>query len=176
MGFGGLFNEENALTNSANQFGLLAGQMQQNAANEQATALDNQANVAIQQTAQNVALQQRNIENAAGTQAEQYLSSGVEDVGTPIAVQNETNQLGQMQINSMLQQGQLQASLLRTQADYAQDQGLEAMLGARGSADINTLQNEVNQTQTKDQFMNSLIGGIVPGIVQGGFSILKGLI
>lgn len=161
MGLGGVKKSENSLTSLQNslvdsqntqldfqtQLSAIGGKMQQKAANQQADDLNAQADVAVMQSAQQAALQQRSVDITAGNQMEAYASGGVEQQGTPLAMVNETRAIGDIQVQSIKQQGALQAQLLRSQAGQAQQVGLSDLLSSQAQGTINSGQKILNQGQ-----------------------------
>jgi hypothetical protein len=177
MGFGGLFGDggvgkmQNALTDFSNQTAIQGGRMQQEAANMEAGAERDQADVAWKQGLQEAELTKREIAITAGNQQEQYLSSGVTMQGSPLLVVNETRKLGQIKVDSIMEQTQLMTDLLRTKADITERGGLSALLQAEGGAAVNSAQNKINQQMQK----NARMQGILGGAIKGGFSMLGSL-
>ena len=171
MGFGGLFKSQNKLTDLSNSLALQAGRMKQDAANTEAAALRKEADLAYRTTQEEMALKQREVDILAGQQAQQYLSSGVQMIGTPLAVVNETRKLGQMAIDSMGERAANIQDLLRSRADIVERGGLADLLMAQGQGEINRLQTDISQRETRGNFYRSLFGGLATG----GLSILKGL-
>jgi len=171
MGFGGLFKQENQLTSLSNAASIEAGQAQQQASQTEATALEQQGDIAFQQSQENKYLFLRENQIAQGNTAEQFLSSGVNLAGTPMAQINEIRQLGQIKANAYDQQGKLEQDLMYAKAGITLNEGTQAALQGQIGADINTMQNQIQQTQTKNSFFNGLFGGLL----SGGLSILGGL-
>lgn len=172
MGLGGLFKRQDQLTALSNNLVVQSGKLKQDAANKEAAALRTQGDLAYRQTQENKALFAREIENTAGAQASQYLSSGVYLQGTPLAVVNETRKLGQLKLDAMEEQGVLTQDLFRNKADISDQGGLAELLQGEGSALINSLQNEINQQQYRSNYYRSLYGGLA----EGGLSILTALL
>lgn len=165
MGLGGIKSSENSLTEAQNSFGLQAGQQQQYAANEQAAALNQEASVQVQQSAEEAALLQNQINITAGTQAETFASAGVEQQGTPLSVVNSTRAIGAIQVQAIQQQGAEKAALFRTQANIDQQGGLQDLASAEGQVQINQDQNQLTQ---QEQTQQALMGWLGLGVQAGG--------
>lgn len=173
MGLGGVKSAENNLTQAQNQFGLMAGQQQQQMANEEAQANFQQAGVAIEQGDIQAGLMQRQIDITAGQQAESYASGGVLPTqGSPLEQINSTRAIGAIQIMAIQQAAQEQANLFQTQGYLDQQGGLQDLMKAEGQTVINNDQNKLEQAQQSYQQTMGFLGmGLTAGI--GALGLLK---
>jgi len=101
-----------------------------NAAKDEANALQEQAKVAAEDSARQMDQHAREVKRFAGDQAESFLSSGVTMDGSPAEVLAQTRSLGQQELNVMRQQGNAQAKLYTNQANKALKSGRMALIGS----------------------------------------------
>lgn len=163
MGFGGLFKQQDKLTDFSNQMLMASGKAKQDAANAEAGLLRREGELAYRQTQEEKNLLQRQVDIMAGQQEHQYLSSGVLGVGTPAAVVNETRKLGQMALDSLEERGVNLQDLMRARADIVERGGLQDYLSAFGGSEINRQQTRLNQAETRGNFYRGLFSGLATG-------------
>lgn len=170
MGFGSLINSgaQNNLASLQENTNLLGATMQQNAANQQATALQQEATNVFTATAAQASQEQVAGVQAAGKQAEGYASAGVEQTGSAWGMIQQTKLITSQQVAMTLAQGQLEQNSLLTQADIAQQTGLSEYLGALGQNQLTDQQNSLAQAQQKDQLEEQLFSGLF-GFAGGAF-------
>lgn len=186
MGFGNLIDSgaQNNLTNIQNSVNSIGGNLQYQAADQEATALQSEATDVFQETQLNAEQATLEYKSAYGQQAESYASSGVELNGSPIDMLHQTLMLGQQQVGAIEEQGRLQQNLLETQANQTQETGLADLLTAEGQNTINSQQNALSQAQQKNQLLMQFLGmgagfggGLLDSLVSGASSsIAKSLL
>lgn len=176
MTYGGISKSEKNLTSFSNQVNTLGAAEQQTAANEQAQSSYDQASYAVQYAAEQAGEKQYEVNQAVGAQAEGYASGGVEQMGTPLSMLNTTRAMGQIEVNAITLQGQLQAKLARTQGDVYEQSGLEDVLSAEGQNESATQQTKIQQairnTQQLDSFLSLGIAG-GGGLASAAITALK---
>jgi hypothetical protein len=143
MGLGGIYKTQKSLTSYQNSMTMAAARSQQDAA--------------IRQSELEAGFQQRQIDVAAGQQAQQYASSGVLLQGTPLAMINSTRELGAMQVRAIRDAGSNQADLYRAKAFQTRQAGLTSLLAAEGQTSFNTAQMELNQRIQRRQNLMGLL-------------------
>lgn len=175
MGFGGVYKREfqaqNQLSDLTNKLLIQGGQAKQQAAELEAANLRQQGNLALYEGEQAALLKQREVQNIAGNQEEQYLSSGVFLVGSPLNVVNETRKLGQLEIDSIRARAQAEQNLYYQRAGMTERSGLSDYLQAVGQSSINSAQTKLSQQQQQSAFYRSLFGNVV----SGGLSLVRAL-
>lgn len=98
------------------------------ASNGEAALQRQQAEIAGRQAQDNATLETFNQKTAIGRQQISFLANGVSLEGSPSLVVKQSEDYGQMQVNSILRQGAATSALLKAQATQTQNQGRAALL------------------------------------------------
>jgi len=170
VGYGGIDKSENQLTAFSSAVNTQGAQAQQQVAQAQAASYQAESGYAIQYAQEQADQEQYQIGVTAGNQAQGYASGGVEAMGTPLAVMNTTRALGQLQIDAIQQQGQLQSQLYMTEAANAQQSGLNDLLSSEGQNVAQQQQTNISQAVQNTQALD----GLLTAGVSGGVSALSG--
>lgn len=159
LGLGGIFKTEDRLTNFQNKMTLMGGQAQYQAAFDEASSLNEQADWAIRQSELQAGFQQRQVDITAGSQQQSYANGGVmTNMGTPLAMVESTRKIGALQVSMIRQAGQNEAKLYRSKANITERQGLSSLLSAQGQTTINSLQNQLTKQQQTQQALFGWMG------------------
>lgn len=168
VGFGKLFKKQDQLTSLSNSLTLQSGQARASAASQEADLMRKQGDMLYDEAQTEKALAQREAIFVAGSQEQEYLASGVNLMGTPLAVANETRRLGQMKVDAIEKRSTSLRDLAFARAGMVEQGGMADLLTSKGAAEMNTYQNEINQISTRGNFYRSLFGGLA----SNGLSIL----
>lgn len=156
MGFGGA-SQANPLLSYQTMANTFAAQQQQQAYAEEAGLYREQANI-VSDEANMAALQKtREVKRFAAEQAETYLAGGVLLDGTPLAVIEETRQLGQQEIDALRRSGAAHARLLRMKADQMERGGFQTLWGAQTNNMYSQIQNDQQRRLDRAQRLNSIV-------------------
>jgi hypothetical protein len=159
MGFGNLIDApaQNSLLSLQQGVNLLGGEMQNQAAQLQASTLQQQASNVFLQSQIEASRATVDYKQAIGQQAEGYAMGGVELTGSPLEMLNQTRMLGEQQVQAINLRGQLEQNLYLAQANIAQDTGLADLLSAEGENQISAQQNAISQYQQKQQLLQEIL-------------------
>lgn len=139
---------QNPFLNSRQPFNA-AQQMQAGANKEQQGLYDEQAKLAISESARDAVNRADEVRHFREAQANSYNGSGVLLSGSPLIVLEYTRQKGQQEINAIVNHGQATADLLRRQALISQQQNSAALFGQELGYD--TAQNQSQQDYITQQ-------------------------
>lgn len=160
MGFGNLIDAsaQNALTGMQQSTNAIGAGMQLTSANQQASALQGEANNAFVSATANAEQAQLAGDTAVGKQKQAYANAGVEQTGSVLDTLNQTRMLTEQQVSMLEQQGTLQQNMYNSQANITQQEGLMQVLGAEGQNQISGEQNQINQFEQTSQLIMSFLG------------------
>jgi len=169
MGFGGTRNPTLDFSIASNN---LFATEQQNAANEEAGLLREQANITFDEYDMEARRRAREIKLFRQSQAQGYNAAGVlTDSGSPLAVLDETSRLGQQEVDAIRRAGEARVKLIRYNADRVERQGLLSVLKVQGENLMARVQDDARRREEKAQFYRGLFG---MGLSFGG-SLFRGL-
>lgn len=162
MGFGG-GSQTNSLLNYQMLANAWSGQQQQQAYLQEAAAQREQASLVADEYEQAASQKAREVAHYAAEQAEMYLSGGVLMDGTPLAVVEETRQLGQQEVDALRRSGAARAKLLRMQANQNEGAGLQSLLKTQSDNTMTKFQADQEKRkqkqETRDKWINQSISG-----------------
>lgn len=165
----------NTQVSNANQIYASAVNPLAGAMSEQASAAageqqqqNAQADLALAEANETAQQEARNTVQTRETQAQGYNSSGVMLQGSPLAVLNQTVQLGQQEIQATMARGNAQANLLRQQAYMTGSTNRAQLIGEQANfltqnsqARMQALQNARGLQQGNQQALTSAGGNAI---------------
>lgn len=113
---------------------IAGGLSKRAAANKEAQALEGQANLAQQEAESDARIHATQVRKFAANQKSAYLKNGVTLDGSPLLVLEDTRQVGQEEVNSMMRSGAAKAQLLRDRAQIQRNEGRASLIGGFGDA------------------------------------------
>jgi hypothetical protein len=131
-------------------------------ANAEAGALEQQANITMQQAQYDAQQKRRSVLQEAADQSEQYANSGVTLEGTPSRILEDTRRQGQQEVNQIQKRGQYSAQLLRTQALRQKQAGRLSLFGGIANASMGALDNYIKGAGTFGKLNNTVVGKATP--------------
>lgn len=109
---------------------LMGGFAGNSAANNEASALNAQADLALQEAERDAKVKRAQVLSAREDQAQAYNSSGVLLEGSPISVLSDTVRKGNEEIDAIIKRGNAMADLYRMKAKQAKSQGSSSLLSS----------------------------------------------
>lgn len=113
---------------------ILGGIMQNKAANTEAGNIQQQAQIALQESRQAAAQRAYDVTKFQSEQAHKFASSGITLEGSPAMVLEETRRLGQQEVDSLTRSGNAKYNLLMLQSQQTKNAGRAALIGAFAKA------------------------------------------
>lgn len=142
---------------------MLSGQEQQTAAREEAAQYSKQASLAYEQSLIDANQQERQFRSFKEEQALRFASSGGSG-GSQLAVLEETEQLGQQEVNATKRRGREVSGLLEMQGLQMLRQGSAAAFSGFAQGLNSRYEGEQRAKQLKTQATQSGLAGLAAGV------------
>lgn len=142
---------------------MISGQEQQQAANAEANNLATQSSLAYEQSLLDAQQNDRQVTQFKEDQALRFASSGITLGGSPLAVLESTQQLGNQQSNAILRRGKEVSGLYEQEGLQMLRQGSAAAFGGFAQALQSQFQSKVQQYQLSNQAFQTGLQAIGAG-------------